>query len=53
MTPAQVTAVIVAACLAPACRAALELVTADSDVDAVWRSVDRNAATPLMYREEG
>ena len=52
MTAAQITALVVAWCLVGALAGALANLTPDSEPAAVIRSLDGNAAAPLLYRCE-
>lgn len=52
MTPAQITALVVAFVLASAIAGSIANVTADSDPAMVLRAIDRNAAYPLALRDE-
>lgn len=52
MTAAQLTAVVVLGLLANSTSAAVATLTLDSDEAAVWRSVERNAMSPIAMQLE-
>lgn len=52
MTASQFTALVVAWCLVGALTGAIANLTPDSDPAVVIRSIDGNAAAPLLYRCE-